>query len=76
LNELQENIKETFGIELTGAKKKNNNYALYRLPSNILLEFYVHLIDILEQLEKDCHIITVGNLNLNIQEDGCGHEDL
>jgi hypothetical protein len=43
--------------------------ALYRPPSNILHELFVHLIEILEQLvQKDCHIILVENLNINIKE--------
>jgi hypothetical protein len=78
LNELQQKyIEETLevtGIKLTGAQEKIIVNALYISLSDILLEFYVHSVDILEQLvQKDCHIVLVGNLNVNIQEDGCGH---
>jgi hypothetical protein len=64
-------------IELTSAREKIIITALYRSPVSVLHEFFVHLIDILEQLlEKDCYIILVGDLNRNIQEDGCGHKQL
>jgi hypothetical protein len=50
--------------------------ALYRSHSSVLHEFFVHLIDIREQIVKDCYITLVGDLNINIQVDGCGHKQL
>jgi hypothetical protein len=49
--------------------------ALYRSPSGVTCEYFIHLTDILEQLvQKDQYIILVGVLNINIQEEGCGNK--
>jgi exonuclease III len=62
---------------VTSARKKIIIIALNKSPSRVLHEFIVHLTDILEQLvQKDCCIIFVGDININIQEDGRGHKQL
>jgi exonuclease III len=58
-------------------KEKIIIIALYRSPSGVIHEFFIHLIDILEQLvQKDRYIILAGDLNINIQEGGCSHKQL
>jgi hypothetical protein len=61
---------------MTSARTKIIINAL-KSPSEVLHEFVVHLIDILEQLvQKDCYIILVADININIQEDGHSHKQL
>jgi hypothetical protein len=68
---------EVTGIELTVQEKRIIIIALHRPLSGVLHVFFAHLIDILEQqYKKDCYIILVGDLNINTQEDGCGHRQL
>jgi hypothetical protein len=38
------------------------------------MNYFVHLIDIPEKIVKDCYFMLAGDININIQEDGCGHK--
>jgi hypothetical protein len=65
------------GVKLTGEKKKILITALYRSPSGNLQKCFITLTGILEQIvQKDQYIIIAGDININIQEKGCGYQQL
>jgi hypothetical protein len=68
---------EITGIELTGARKKKKLLQYTDHLAVYYMNFFVHLINILQQLvQKDCYIILVRDLNIHIPEKRCGHRQL